>query len=178
MKLNSIHNNFYLCTFRSRSSSMETPPELPVKQSKQRPQLTRGQAVATSSSIDSLDDRNCDTPPSSASRPKSAVISAHHLTRFDTNSNKSAGSSLCASRDSIDGPVMISAAGKRASVISNSSQSSAGCGSQTRRFHVVMGPDGQTYLQAPLAEGEDLSPIQPITRSAGAAGHHTAGYNM
>ena len=34
---------------------------------------------------------------------------------------------------------------------------------------VVMGPDGKTYLQAPLAQSEDLSPIQPILRLAGAA---------
>ena len=36
-------------------------------------------------------------------------------------------------------------------------------------YNVVMGPDGKTYLQAPLAQSEDLSPIQPILRLAGAA---------
>jgi len=36
-------------------------------------------------------------------------------------------------------------------------------------YNVVMGPDGKTYLQAPLAQSEDLSPIQPILRPAGAA---------
>lgn len=74
---------------------------------------------------------------------------------------------LFSSHDSIDGPI-----GKRSSVISNSSQSSTGYSSQTKvlsdiseRAQLPQGISERAQLPqgAPLAQLEDLSPIQPMT---------------
>ena len=159
-----------LLIFRSNASSIEAAPELPAKT---KPHLSRSQAI-TSSSVDSLDaSYSSSSKPSSdgtyTTRPRSALI-ADHLTRIDnyegvrpacmaySRSDRSAHSSgqLFSSHDSIDGPV-----GKRSSIISNSSFSSAGHGSQTKALS-----DISERVLPPLAHTEDLSPIQPITKSS------------
>ena len=73
-------------------------------------------------------------------------------------SDRSAYSSgqLFSSHDSVDGPV-----GKRSSMISNSSMSSAGHGSQTKTLSDIS-ERIQSPAGVPLACLEDLSPIQPI----------------
>lgn len=154
-----------LC-YSSRSLSVETPPQLPAKN---RPTLSRSQAMATSS-IDSLDGPSSWSSALSdralASRPRSALI-AGHLTRRDNydsfvsyaRSNRSGASSsqLFSSQDSIN-------AGKRCSVISNSSQSSTGY-DWSRDYSLAL------HQRAAVGSSEgDLSPIQPI-REAGLSHH-------
>lgn len=156
---------------RSNSSSIETPPELPAKC---RPPFSRSQAVA-SSSTDSLDNSfstsyKLSNDGTYSTRPRSALI-AGHLTRIDNyegvrpagmsyarseRAGNSAGQ-LFSSHDSIDGPV-----GKRSSVISNSSQSSAGYSTQSKALSDIS-ERMHSNAGAPLAQLEDLSPIQPIT---------------
>lgn len=171
-----MNNSCHFCSIdiflRSRSSSTEAPPDLPVKKSMTK--FSRSQAIA-SSSTDSLDSPYSTSSKHSGdgtfnNRPRSALI-AGHLTRMDNydgvmnrpgiayaRSDRSGTSSgqLFSSHDSIDGPV-----GNRASIISNSSLSSAGYSSQTRT-----GSDSGRMFSpqdVPLAQSEDLSPIQPIT---------------
>ncbi|KAF6026201.1 hypothetical protein EB796_015493 [Bugula neritina] len=152
---------------QSRSSSVETPPELPIKKSL----MSRSEIM--NNSVDSLDGGHYSpiTDSSSSSRPHSAffpnvdsynnIVNRHNMMYVRSDRSGGSGGQLFSSHDSLDGPV-----GKRSSIVSSSSASSASYSAQLR----LMSDGGRVFL----THAEDLSPIQPISglTSAGSVSGH------